>query len=332
MKKSQRLIIPKRSKIHISLNLGKITIQIVHSFHKIVYRFMELVCSLTIITDRWQKSPNMKLGVHNAIFYDRKNISQEFLNDVKTYFHAELYNVSFDPTEKIILPSIEEWIAEYTTQQDYNLIGPIRDANGYLQFSMLTFTACWDTLKTSDIWDRTFRFKTTYNTVVKMRTFNSKEKIGYFNNSILKYEAIRLPFKNKEFFMIVLLPYPDQSLESIKKFSIADLYQLFEYVSANIEHIDYTIPVMMSTPVFSLNEKGASINGDTIVCDSFAARQTFNETSINYKPFYVDRPFGLLIYDERTRYILVHMWVKNPITAFSNPISYMQWNLFINNI
>ncbi|XP_065219236.1 uncharacterized protein LOC135844809 [Planococcus citri] len=293
--------------------------------------FMELVCGLTIKADTWQKSPNVKLGVHNAIFYDeQKNISQKFLNDVKTNFHAELYNVSFVWIEKILLPSIEEWIAEYTTREDYNLIGPIREANGYLQFSMLTFTACWDTLKTTEIWDRTYRFKTTYQTVIQMRTFNSKEKIGYYNNSIRKYEAIRLPFKNKEFFMVVLLPYPDQPLISIKNFSYDELYELFEIVSANIIHIDYTIPVMHYSTVFSLKEKGVSINGDTIVCDSFSARQTFNETDINYKPFYVDRPFGVLIYDERTRYVLVHTWVKNPIMTFSNPITPMQWNLFIN--
>ncbi|XP_065218951.1 serpin B10-like [Planococcus citri] len=293
---------------------------------------MELVCSLTIITDIWKKSTDVKLRVNNAIFYEQKNTSQEFLDDVKTYFHAELYNVSFDPAKKeILLPSIQEWIAKYTTARGYNLIDLVRDANGYMQFSMLTFTACWDKLKTFANPANTLYFKTTYNTVIKVQTFNSKETVGYYNNSELKYEAIRLPFKNNEFVMIILLPYPDQPLRSISKFSIPQYLQLFGNVSTNNENIDYAIPVMMNSPVFSLNENGTSINGDAIVCDSFLTQKTLNENKIDYKPFYVDRPFGLLIYDEKMRYVLVHTWVKNPITSFSNPDSHMQWNLAIMN-
>ncbi|XP_065220842.1 leukocyte elastase inhibitor-like [Planococcus citri] len=274
---------------------------------------------LSSLTDTLQKSSDVKLEVNNVIFYDRENTSQPFLDDAKKYYHAELHNVSFDPTDnETLLVSINQWIAKNTKNRAQKLYHLTTKGKSYLQVSLLSYTACWDKPKTSTNSIKTLNFKIPHQEKIKIQAFNSKEKIGYYNNSKLKYEAIRLPYKNNEFAMIIMLPYPDQQLKSVSNFSTAQYLHLFGNVSAHQENIDYTIP-SINLPMISLNENGTAVNGeDLIVCDSFPVQQSLvNGNKTDYKTFYVDRPFGIYVYNEKTKIVLVHSWIKNPISSLS---------------
>lgn len=111
--------------------------------------------------------------------------------------------------------------------------------------------------------------------------------------------------------MVVVLPYHNHSLEIFSKFTAEDYQQLLQRVNERYEYIQYTIPIINSS-TFLINEKGANINGEKL-CDYTAARnQPYDTSRIYYKPFFVNRPFGIIIYHEKTSFVLMYALVRNP--------------------
>lgn len=110
--------------------------------------------------------------------------------------------------------------------------------------------------------------------------------------------------------MIVVLPYYNYSLEILEKFTEADYRYLLRHVNDTQENVHYTIPVINST-MFLINEKGASINGGEL-CDWAIIADTYDTTGIFFRPFLVNRPFGIFIYHDLTSFVLMYALVRNP--------------------
>lgn len=268
------------------------------------------------IVDTLQNSSDVKLKVNTVMFYDEKNTTQQFLDDVKTYYHAEVYKSSFDPKDnETVLTTINEWISNKTNGRARKLNTLNMSGKTYLQVSTTSYVACWDTPKT--FINSEFQFKTLIETIT-VDAITSKEKIGYYDNAELKYEAIKLPYKNGEFAMAIVLPYQNyQSLQLFRKLDNWNEYaHLFQQIDTHEENVHYIVP-SMNLSYMVLNENGTSVNGnDPIACnDSSSIQATSNDT--HYTPFFVDRPYALFIYHTKTKFVLIHALVRNPTSNSS---------------
>lgn len=271
-----------------------------------------------IIDNTLEKSSNIKLKINNVMFYDEANTGKQVLDDVKTYYHAELIKASFDAKDNVtLLNSINEWISKNTKNRAQKIDSLVTSGKTYILVSVTSYTGCWDKPKTSSNFIKKLSFNSPKQ-VLTVPTFNSKESVGYYNNTEKKYEAIKLPYKNGEFAMAIVLPYPGESLESITKFEEAEYRQLFQNLDEHSANIDYVIPTL-NLPSISINESGTSVNGDdSIVCDSSASvQQATNANIIDFKPFYVNRPYGMFIYDVKTKFVVVQSLIRNPTSALS---------------
>ncbi|KAL6953036.1 hypothetical protein U1Q18_051220, partial [Sarracenia purpurea var. burkii] len=147
--------------------------------------------------------------------------------------------------------------------------------------------------------------------VIKANAIDGKEKIGYYNNVEQNYEAIRIPFSNEEFAMAVVVPHYSYSLELLRKFTDADYRKLFQRLKENRENVHYTIPIINSTALL-INDIGVSINEDNFQDTVVVRGEPNNKRNIPHRPFLVDRPFGVIIYHEKTSLVLLYALVRDP--------------------
>ncbi|XP_065215734.1 serine protease inhibitor 27A-like [Planococcus citri] len=275
-------------------------------------KYLEKPYALAGVLDKLQQTSNAQLKFMNAIFYDQRNTSKHLLDDLKSYYHAEALEVSFDSDNNAaILASLNEWMNRSTKGRAPNTENLNTKGLTNLQSSVLSYTSCWDTSKTSTNFIKLLKFKTPSGEI-DVETFNVKEKIGYYNNRGKKYEAIRLPYKKGEFALIILLPNQNQSLESISKLTVNDYQELLQRVSENHENIEYSIPFMNLTTT-AVHENGTSINeDDTIICEWSSTQKARVNNETGYKSFHVNRPFAMFLYHEKTKIILMYTFVKDP--------------------
>lgn len=145
-----------------------------------------------------------------------------------------------------------------------------------------------------------------------MDAFDAKVKIGYYNDAEHKFDAIRIPFTGDEFAMVVVLPHYGNSLQFFDKFTGQQYQKLLQRVNQNHENVHYSIPVLNSSTVL-INEKGASIYGDRF--RDYIVREEIHDidtSKLTYKRFLVNRPFGLIIYHEKSEIALLYALVRNP--------------------
>ncbi|XP_065216882.1 uncharacterized protein LOC135843067 [Planococcus citri] len=273
--------------------------------------FLKQAYALAGILDKISSTSNAKLKFVNTVFYDQSKISKQLLNDLKTYYHAEAFEVSFD-SESDVLAVVNERFSNVTKGRIPQMETLNLEGVSNMPSSLLNYTSCWDTPKIWTNFVKLLKFKNS-NGEFDIETFNAKETIGYYKNAEQKYEAIRLPFKKGEFAMMVVLPNQDQSLELIVKLTANDHQQILQRVSENYENIDYAIPFMNLTQLM-VNENGTAIYvDDTITCDwPTATEETQEINKIDYKPFYVNRPFAVYIYHEKSKFVVMYGLVNNP--------------------
>ncbi|XP_065216203.1 serine protease inhibitor 2-like isoform X1 [Planococcus citri] len=270
------------------------------------------------IIEKLQQTTNAKLKFTNAIFYDERNTPKQYLDDIKTYYNAKTFQVSFDSSNQAeVFALVNKWLKQNVeipsevTAEPFNLTGVYNFQN-----IMTIYSSCWNIPKTLGNSFKLLKFKTPEGKI-NAEAFDAKETVGYYNNLEKKYQAIRLPYKNGEFAMIVVLPNEDQSLESIiGKFTENDYREVMTRVSENHENIDYAIPFLKFEGML-VNEKGTSINHQgKIICDMPSSTQEAVEINYNneidYKTLHIDRPFAIFVYHEGTKFILSYALVNFP--------------------
>ncbi|XP_065219549.1 uncharacterized protein LOC135845033 [Planococcus citri] len=75
--------------------------------------FLKKAYALAGILDKMSSTSNAKLKFVNSVFYDQSKTSKQLLNDLKTYYHAEAYEVSFN-SEAAILAVMNERFSNVT--------------------------------------------------------------------------------------------------------------------------------------------------------------------------------------------------------------------------
>ena len=158
-----------------------------------------------------QIDPKVIFESANSIWY-RQDVSfeQSFLNINKTYFDAEVQALNFaDPSA---VNTINNWVSEKTKQKITGIIDRIpQDAVMYL-INAIYFKGTWlykfDSTATKDD-----NFYVTPGNPVICKMMDQKNKFDYYQSD--NYQAIKLPYGNGDFEMLVILPSSGTDINSL---------------------------------------------------------------------------------------------------------------------
>ncbi len=147
----------------------------------------------------------------NSIWY-RQGVSfeQSFLDINKTYFDAEIQALNF--SEPSSVNTINNWVSEKTKQKITGIIDRIpQDAVMYL-INAIYFKGTWlykfDSTATEDD-----NFYITPGNSVICKMMDQKNKFDYYQSD--NYQAIKLPYGNGDFEMLVILPSSGTDINSL---------------------------------------------------------------------------------------------------------------------
>jgi len=147
----------------------------------------------------------------NSIWY-RQGVSfeQSFLDINKTYFDAEVQALNF--SEPSSVNTINNWVSEKTKQKITGIIDRIpQDAVMYLInaiYSKGTWFYKFDSTATEDD-----NFYITPGNSVICKMMDQKNKFDYYQAD--NYQAIKLPYGNGDFEMLVILPSSGTDINSL---------------------------------------------------------------------------------------------------------------------
>jgi serpin B len=146
--------------------------------------------------------PKVNMEIANSIWYRNTfSIKEDFLTLNKTYFDADVKPSNFADPQTVNL--INGWVSTKTHEKIKSVITEIPDAAIMYLINAIYFKGAW-----------TYRFETkntikgpfhlTSGGTYEADFMNVKDKFRYMKNDLLS--AVELPYGNKEFSMLILLP------------------------------------------------------------------------------------------------------------------------------
>ncbi|XP_065215769.1 leukocyte elastase inhibitor A-like [Planococcus citri] len=299
-----------------------------------------------------QTSKAAEVKIANTLFVQNGlKLKESYLKTSKNYYQSEPQELDFAKGGPEATNLVNNWVSNNTKNRIPQLFkNQISPATSLLLVSALFFNATWN-----EPFKKSATKNETFNTGVKqvdVPLMNQKGYVPYFKSDDLKIEAISLPYENKEFNMLIFLPYQNHSVSAV-----IDAYkpqyhqQLPQGVKWNNEYVDYKIPrlkfgwsqsinnhvikagitkIFGSAELDNLVEENASnlrvsdithateiqVDEDGTVATAATSIQGVR-VSLEFRPdpikFYVDRPFVISIYHGPTSMILFTGIVQNPL-------------------
>lgn len=275
---------------------------------------------------------NAEVSIGNAIFVDnRYPLLDSFKGMVEKYYRAETYNLDFS-FEARSLKVINDWCFKQTNKRIPIILDEVsKDAKSYF-FNAIYFKGAWLTkFSKENTTDEVFtRGEGATKTVPMMK---KKEALYYHENCF--FQAIRLPYGNGAFNMMVLLPRQGRTLNDVMtSHGIVEnmIYQemsrrevdlwLPKFEVKYATSLDRFLPYMGMPGAFESDRADFSSMSDVPLCLSFVKQEarikideegtdsiTLNVCSFDpyeNEPvvFHADRPFLYLITESSTGVVL----------------------------
>ncbi len=277
---------------------------------------------------------DVELAIKNSVWIkEGENIKQEFIDNMETIFDSYVNELDFSKSESV--ETINSWIEEATNEKIKDMLKPpiSPDVIMYL-INAIYFNGDW---KYEFDEDKTFEaeFVSETGDTTKVNMMNSKMNIDYYKED--RFQAIRLPYKEKDLSMLVFLPQEGIEIgDFISNFNLEVLsktltnLEIFEELIVQIPKfkIEYGTK-LLNNPLISLgmelpfsaqadfskireglmisrvmhksfievNEQGSEAAAATIV-------ELQETAALEPEIFRADRPFVFLIYDKNSSTIL----------------------------
>ena len=149
--------------------------------------------------------------IANAIYFaDFFHVKDDFLEINKTNYDAEVSALDFKSPSTV--ETINEWVAEKTHDKILSIIGKLSDDDRMVLLNAIYFNGIW-----SQEFDkngtRLRNFKTTDGTNIEVPMMSKEDALAYTSNDL--YQAIRMPYGNKQYYMVVMLPSEGKNSQDI---------------------------------------------------------------------------------------------------------------------
>jgi serine protease inhibitor len=149
--------------------------------------------------------------IANAIFYaDGFSVKPDFLNINKTVYNAEVENLNFSSGSAV--QDINNWVANKTHDKITSIIQQLNPLDRMVLLNAIYFNGVW-TNKFDEKGTHQLSFIKTDGSSFEVPMMKKEEKLEYATNSL--FNAIKMPYGNGQYNMIVLLPENGKNSQDI---------------------------------------------------------------------------------------------------------------------
>ena len=282
--------------------------------------------------------------IANAIFYaEGFSVKPDFLSVNADVYAAKVENLDFGSPEAV--KTINSWVAEKTKDKIEKIIEKLNPLDRMVLLNAIYFYGTW-TNEFDKEGTHELPFKKTNDTTLEIPMMTKLEKLPYTSNNLFK--AIKMPYGNGQYNMVVLLPVgANNSQDIIDELSTPnwkawmESLEMTDRVQVTMPRFKYAFETSLKKVLKTMGmekafmPKEADFSGisdeDLYISEAIhkpyidvnetgteAAAVTglvFATTSIDQNPpvsFYVDRPFVYAITENDTGAILFIGEVNHP--------------------
>ncbi len=282
--------------------------------------------------------------IANAIFYAEEfSVKPDFLSVNEDVYAAKVENLDFGSPEAV--KTINSWVAEKTKDKIEKIIEKLNPLDRMVLLNAIYFYGTW-TNEFDKEGTHELPFKKTNDTTLEIPMMTKLEKLPYTSNNLFK--AIKMPYGNGQYNMVVLLPVgANNSQDIIDELSTPnwkawmESLEMTDRVQVTMPRFKYAFETSLKKVLKTMGmekafmPKEADFSGisdeDLYISEAIhksyidvnetgteAAAVTglvFATTSIDQNPpvsFYVDRPFVYAITENDTGAILFIGEVNHP--------------------
>lgn len=296
---------------------------------------------LKLLEELPQADPKVKLGLANSIWYRNTfSVQPDFISSLKTYFKAQITGLPFVQSDINI---INKWASDNTNGRIDNVIQEIKFEDIMFLMNALYFKGDWTAqFDAKNTKNQTFYLEGGATKTVQM--MNQTDQFDY--TSMEDFEAVQMPYGNKQFSATIILPKAGSTLESVFNNLNSDKWNSLQNNFSAQE-------VAMGVPKFTLEQEfqlqatlqkmgmlkaftpGAQLNGinpifkplfvnfvkqNTFVAVDEVGTEAAAVTTIGVgttaapltKPFICNRPFGFIISEKTSNTILFMGRIMSP--------------------
>lgn len=155
--------------------------------------------------------PSTKLAIANSIWYRAGfTVEQSFIDVNKTNYNAEIKNLDFSSPNAV--KEINNWCATNTNDKIPEIIKEIPPSTVMYLINAIYFKGIWkyqfEKKNTQDL-----PFTKENGTTQNVKMMSQTENLGYSGDENARY--LEMPYGNKAFSMIVILPQPEKDLKDV---------------------------------------------------------------------------------------------------------------------
>ena len=305
----------------------------------------QINASYKILINALQKlDDEVVFEIANAIFYaDGFSVKPGFLSINQDVYDAEVSKLNFSSPAAV--ETINGWVAEKTNDKIQKIIDQLNPLDRMVLLNAIYFYGTWTNEFDKD-GTHNLSFRKTDGTTLEVPMMNKLEKLPYKENTLFK--AIKMPYGNGQYNMVVLLPVNDNNSQDIIDVLTAanwnswmSTFEMTDRVKITMPRFKYAFETSLKKVLTSMGMEKAFVpdeadfsgisDEDLYISDAIhksyidvnetgteAAAVTglvFATTSMDPDPpvsFYVDRPFVYAITEKDTGAILFIGEVNHP--------------------
>lgn len=155
----------------------------------------------------------LKVKMANSIWIDKgMSINEEFKNIGRDYYESEINDVDFSKSKTT--DTINKWISDNTAEKIKKIVDKFDNDTAMVLVNTLYFKGDWSVpFKKEGTQKKDFNLLD--GTIEKVDMMQGNMNLDYLKEN--NFEAIRMPYKDKNFGMYVFLPSENSSVESVMK-------------------------------------------------------------------------------------------------------------------
>ncbi|MFV0607318.1 MAG: serpin family protein [Niabella sp.] len=291
-----------------------------------------------LMTELPKADPKVKLALANSVWNKSGFIVEaDYITTLNNYFEAQSKVLS-------TVEAINQWASDNTNGKITKVLQQLDPDLVLILMNALYFKGDWVTqFKTADTKNESFTLENGSSKTVSMMNQASKFKYASMDD----FEAVELPYGNKQFVATIILPKPGKTLNAVfnnlnstkwtslqggldsatiilklPKFKLEQDFQLNEVLkgmgmqkaftdAAELQGIHKTAPLSVSfvkqNTFAAVDEVGTEAAAVTTIGIVFTS-----VGPITNIPFYCNRPFGIIISEKTSNTILFMGKIMNP--------------------
>ena len=149
--------------------------------------------------------------IANAIYYaDSYNVKTDYFQINKTNYDAEVSALDFDSPSAV--ETINDWVADKTHDKILSIIDQLNENDRMILLNAIYFNGIWSK-KFDEDGTKNKNFRKADGSTIEVPMMSKEDTLDYTTNEL--FSAIRLPYGNRQYDMIVMLPADEKNSQDI---------------------------------------------------------------------------------------------------------------------